>query len=274
MSEAECANAAAVKEKGAEMHVAGLYHYPVKGLSPQPLDSVQLQPGEGFPFDRIYALARHDSGYVPLYDKPLPKTRFIVLVKEERLAELSTFFDPATKRFTIDTQGQRVLDVSFDTAEGHRAIVAFFAQMFGLGGGREPILAIGGANRFTDISVDSPRMMNAISIINLQSVRELETKMKAKVNPLRFRANLYIDGLEGFSELDMLGQEIAIGSARLRFLARTRRCAATDVDLETARRDMTIPRDLMKTFGHADMGVYAEVLDGGLVEKGAPILTI
>ena len=66
--------------------VTALYHYPVKGLSAQALLSVQLVQGEGFPFDRVYGLARHDGGYDPVDYQPLPKTRFIVLVKEERLA--------------------------------------------------------------------------------------------------------------------------------------------------------------------------------------------
>lgn len=268
---AELTDCAVVRGVGIAMRVTGLYHYPVKGLSPQALDSVELRPGEGFPFDRLYALARYDSGYAHLDYKPLPKTRFIVLVKEERLARLSTFADPMTKRFTIDIEGQRVLDASLDTAEGRREITEFFAQMFDLKGGREPILAISGANRFTDISVESPQMMNAISIINLQSVRELASRMNADINPLRFRANLYIDGLDGFKELDLIGQDIAIGSARLRLIARTRRCAATDVDPETAERNRAIPRGLMKNFGHADMGVYAEVIAGGKVDAGASL---
>ena len=34
---------------------------------------------------------------------------------------------------------------------------------------------------------------------------------------------------------------------------------------------MTIPRSLMDTYGHPDLGVYAEVLEGGTVEIGSPV---
>ncbi len=68
-----------------------------------------------------------------------------------------------------------------------------------------------------------------------------------------------------------MDREIAIGSARLRIVRRTRRCAATDVDPVTAERNMTIPRSLMDTYGHPDLGVYAEVLEGGTVEIGSPV---
>ena len=41
------------------------------------------------------------------------------------------------------------------------------------------------------------------------------------------------------------------------------RCAATEVDPDTGIRDLPIPRTLMQTYGHADCGVYAEVIEGG-----------
>ncbi|CAH2605750.1 MOSC domain-containing protein (plasmid) [Rhodovastum atsumiense] len=251
--------------------ISGLFHYPVKGLSAQALSSVRLVSGEGFPLDRVYGLARHDSGYDPVDYKPLPKTRFIVLVKEERLAALSTFVDRDTRRLEIRVQGQLVLQEELETEVGRNNVSRFFSTMFDLNGGQEPVVAVGGENRFTDISVHSKAMMNAISLVNLNSVRDLGARTNAEIDPLRFRANLYFDGLDAFQELEMLGREIQVGPARLRIFRRTRRCAATDVDPVTAERNMTIPRSLMQHFGHADMGVYAEVLEGGVVEIGSPI---
>jgi uncharacterized protein YcbX len=46
------------------------------------------------------------------------------------------------------------------------------------------------------------------------------------------------------------------------------RCAATEVNPQTAARDADPPRDLRRYFGHADLGVYAEVLEGGQVALG------
>lgn len=249
--------------------VCGLFHYPVKGLSPQALPHVHLTPGAGFPFDRVYGLARHDSGYDPVDYKPLPKTRFIVLVKEERLAGLDTFFDHETGKLVIRVQGQPVLDEKLDTEAGRAAVSRFFSDMFDLNGGQEPTVAVGGENRFTDISVHSKEMMHAVSLINMNSVQDLGMRIGADVDKLRFRANIYFEGLEPYQELEMLGQEIRIGPTRLKIVRRTRRCAATEVDPVTAERNMAIPRSLVKNFGHADMGVYAEVLEGGVVEIGS-----
>ncbi|WP_158815415.1 MOSC domain-containing protein [Methylocapsa sp. S129] len=251
--------------------VRGLYHYPVKGLSAQALAKVRLIAGEGFPFDRVYGLARHDSGYDPTYFQPLPKSRFIVLVKEDRLAGLSTFFDTETKTLDVSVQGQPVLSENLETERGRAEVVRFFSNMFDLQDGREPSVAVGGENRFTDLCTESKEMMNAISLINLATVRDFESRISAAVDPLRFRANLYFDGLPAYRELEMLGREIEVGPARLRIFQRTERCAATEVNPIDARRDIAVPRLLMKHLGHADMGVYAEVIEGGMIEIGSQI---
>jgi uncharacterized protein YcbX len=51
------------------------------------------------------------------------------------------------------------------------------------------------------------------------------------------------------------------------------RCAATNVDPETAARDLNIPHTLMRSYGHADCGVYAEVVNDGSVTVGDAIRT-
>ena len=51
-------------------------------------------------------------------------------------------------------------------------------------------------------------------------------------------------------------------------MKRTVRCAATEVNPETAERDAKPQRWLRERFGHGDLGVYAEVLEGGRVAAG------
>ena len=111
-------------------------------------------------------------------------------------------------------------------------------------------------------------MMNAVSLINLESVRDFAKRIGRPVDPMRFRANIYFDGWPPFSELDLVDKELAIGDARLKIVMRTRRCAATEVDPATSRRDIAVPRLLMNTYGHPDMGVYAEVLSEGVISPG------
>jgi MOSC domain-containing protein YiiM len=51
------------------------------------------------------------------------------------------------------------------------------------------------------------------------------------------------------------------------------RCAAVNVDPESAARDLDIPHTLTRRFGHGDCGVYAEVIAGGTVSVADAIAT-
>jgi uncharacterized protein YcbX len=108
-----------------------------------------------------------------------------------------------------------------------------------------------------------------VSIINLASVAAVEGVVGGPVDPLRFRGNVYVSGWPAWREFDLLGQEITVGSrARLRVIKRIVRCAATNVDPHTGIRDLSIPETLMRGFGHADCGVYAEVIEAGEIAVG------
>jgi MOSC domain-containing protein len=86
---------------------------------------------------------------------------------------------------------------------------------------------------------------------------------------LRFRGNLYVEGWPAWQEFELLDQDLAIGnSVRLKVVKRIVRCAATNVDPATGARDLTIPAALMRQYGHADCGIYAEVIAGGPIAAG------
>ena len=104
-----------------------------------------------------------------------------------------------------------------------------------------------------------------VSIINLASVRAIENMVGAPVHPLRFRANLYVEGWPAWHEFDLLDRTLAIGDARLKVVKRIVRCAAVNVDPDTAARDLAIPQALQRRLGHAECGIYAEVIAGGIV---------
>src|SRR5258708_23768262 len=102
-----------------------------------------------------------------------------------------------------------------------------------------------------------------VSVINLASVAAIETVAGVPVHPLRFRANLYVEGWPAWHEFELLGREIAIGDARLKVTKRITRCAATNVDPDTGARDLTIPATLMQTLDHMDCGLYPQVISAG-----------
>jgi MOSC domain-containing protein len=100
-------------------------------------------------------------------------------------------------------------------------------------------------------------------------LRELERIAGRPVDPLRFRANVYIDGWQPWQEFTKVGEDVALGNeVVVKIVDRIVRCAATNVDPQTAERDMQIPRLLDRAFGHSDLGVYAEIVRGGTISNG------
>ena len=71
-------------------HVSGLYRYPIKGLSCEPLPSVALQSGCGLPGDRAFALALPTTAFDEANPVALRKTEFLMLARQEALARLQT----------------------------------------------------------------------------------------------------------------------------------------------------------------------------------------
>src|SRR5437763_3031208 len=106
--------------------IAAIYRYPVKGLSPEPLGSVALTPGRCLPEDRRFAIALPTTGFDPAQPQWLSKTHFIMLMRDEKLAELRTAFDPADGMLTVERGGERLLQARITEPEGRQAVSGFF----------------------------------------------------------------------------------------------------------------------------------------------------
>ena len=242
-----------------EPHVAMLYRYPVKGLSPESMMHVRLEVGETVPFDRAYAIENGPGRFDPEAPKHLPKTNFLMLMRDERLATLETRFDPQTEVLTVSRQGKLVASGALNSRIGRQLLEQFFSAYMADSLRGAPRIVRAEGHSFSDMAA------KCLHIVNLASVRDLERTIGRPVHPLRFRANIYLDGVEPWQELSWLDRELSIGGARLGVFHRTRRCDATNVDPVTAQRDMAIPAALLRTWGHSDFGVYATVTAAGQI---------
>ena len=248
-------------------HVSALYRYPVKGLTPEPLERVSLAAGETLPFDRAWAIENGPGRFDAAAPRHLPKVNFLMLMRDERLATLKTKFDDDTATLTIFRDGKQVARGQLTTPLGRQLIEQFIAAYMRAELHGAPKIVHAAGHSFSDVAA------KCVHIVNLASVRELERVSGRPINPLRFRANLYLDGVAPWAELGWLDKELRIGPAKLSVLARTSRCEATNVDPATGARDMAIPAHLLRTWGHQDFGIYAKVVNGGEISVGTPVMT-
>ena len=246
--------------------ITGIYRYPVKGLTPEPLTRVTLQRGQTLPADRSFAIENGPSGFDPAEPKWMSKAYFLMLQRDEWLAGLHTHFDDASNVLTIRHNGSIAAQGDLETAQGRAAIEQFFAASYAGKIKGPPKILAGNGHSFSDVA------RKVVSIINLGSLQAIENIVGQKVAPLRFRANLYICGWPAWHEFDLMDRTVAIGNTRLKVVKRIKRCAAINVDPDTAARDLNIPHTLMRRFGHMDCGVYAEVVCGGDVAEGDAVV--
>ena len=172
----------------------------------------------------------------PAAPRHLPKINFLMLMRDERLATLRTQFDDATETLTILRDGKQVARGQLTTPLGRQLIEQFIGAYMKAELRGAPKIVHASGHSFSDVAD------KCVHIVNLASVRELERTLGRPVDPLRFRANLYLEEVEPWAEFGWMGKEIEVGDARLSVFKRTRRCEATNVDPATWRPRHGRPR--------------------------------
>lgn len=244
--------------------VTALHRYPVKGFSPDTLDAVDLVAGETMPFDRAFAIENGPSGFDPAEPKHLPKIVFFCLMKNPTLAEVVTRFEAATQRFVVaERDGRVIFDDTLASEAGRAALAAFVGRRFADEVRGEPKTLVAAGHSFSDVA------KKVLHLVNLETIRALEAKLGAPLDPIRFRPNIVVDGLPAYAELDWpAGKPVTIGGMPFEMVKRTERCAATRVDPARGVRDLEVPRFLMGLLGHTDCGVYLRSLADGRIAVG------
>lgn len=241
--------------------LAHLYRYPVKGLRPEPLDAIALASGAGVLHDRRFAVARGDTK-LSAPSHWLPKQRFVMLMRDTALARVGCRLDLAAGTLELTAPDRPACRAAFGSPPERERLDAYLNDVLGARREGPARVVEAGPQSFTDVP------QNCLSIINLASVRELEGQVGKPIDPLRFRANLYVDGVPAWAEFDWVGGAIRIGEAVLQVPARIPRCAATGVNPATGIRDVNVVKAMRAAYGHYDMGVYAEVVAPGRIAVG------
>ena len=126
--------------------------------------------------DREYAFARSHVSFDEKNPVYLRKTNFLALVKEEKLAKLSTEFNSKSKRLILRFDKKTVLDEILTNEININKVEVFFQKYLNLGSNNKPRLVQGTKyendknlkHSFSDLAE------KAISIINLNTISDFE----------------------------------------------------------------------------------------------------
>ncbi|HRQ56568.1 MAG TPA: MOSC domain-containing protein [Azoarcus taiwanensis] len=246
--------------------LSAIARYPIKGLSAEVLPRVELGVGCGLPDDRRWAMAHGAAVIDPDAPRWMPKRAFLALDSLPSLASLSLRRAGEGEVFEFVCEGRVLLRADLGCGEGRKAVEALIADQAGDAARGRVSLVEGRGFAFCD--AEPP----LVSIACLASLHDVSEAVGRPVEVERFRANLLVAGGLPWQELDWVGQEIHVGEARLRVLEPILRCAATRANPRSGEADLDLLRPLIRLTGDAVFGVYAEVVAGGSIAPGDPVL--
>lgn len=112
-----------------------------------------------------------------------------------------------------------------------------------------------------------------VSLISLQTIRQVESESGIPLDKRRFRSNIYLDLKtdHGFGEDEWVGRKLRIGStATIMVLERDPRCKMISLDPETGEHNPEILRQVAQSHD-TFAGVYGAVLVEGVLKKNDSI---
>ena len=247
------------------MQIHQLWQYPVKGFGGNQMPLAKLQQGSYFPNDRQFAISIGDEKTATASDGTwFLKAHFLQLMSHDLLAEYSCRYDDAANP-KLELLHHGVTCLSIDPAEPAdcRRFEDFFFTLLGSKLRGKPRLMTMKHQAYSDQSTA------LISIASKASLDAFAQATNTKPDSRRFRINIIIDGDTPFAEEGLIGKTLRCGDALLLVKEPVGRCAAINVDPATAKRSPEDYVRFMKAhFGHSNLGIFAEVINGGIIRLG------
>ena len=253
--------------------ISAMWRHPVKGFTPEPLAKVVLSQDDFFPGDRLFAFEVGASGYDADAPKFISKMKFAVLARFAAIARMRMYYDDYDRRIDLyhaDALRCFNIDGEDDREALCRYVETILAHYEDYDPARFPL-------RFLSAPEREFRFMDSskgfVSLLNIESLRELGGRLNADLDPLRLRCNIWMEGLDAFEDHAWVGKRLRIGDdgPQLEVIKPIERCVATHVNPETAVRDVDVCSGLWGHYGHRDCGIYALVVNSGTVCSGDEI---
>ena len=247
------------------MKIHELWHFPVKGFGGNQMLLAKLQQGGYFPNDRRFAISIGSKKTAAASEGTwFRKAHFLQLMSHELLAEYSCRYGDATNyRLELLHQGAICLSIDPTQPTDCQRFEDFFFTLLGNKLRGKPRLMTMKNQAYSDQSTA------LISIASNASLDAFAEATNTKSDSRRFRINIIIDGDTPFAEAALIGTTLRCGDALLLVKETVGRCAAINVDPATAKRNpVDYVRFMKARFGHSNLGIFAEVINGGIIRVG------
>lgn len=238
-------------------NVAELWRHPIKSHGRETLASVDFTAGQCMPWDRHWAVTHgrskfDGSGWAMCRN-------FMIGNLTPKLAGIWAELDDASGMITL--RHQDCGDVTFDPDRDTEAFLAWVAPLCPPDRDTPTAIVKADGRGMTDSDYAS------VSIANRASHEAVQSKIGHALKQERWRANIWLDGLDAWDEANWVGKTIRIGTAEFEVRESIERCMATASNPTTGVRDADT-LGALRSFDHQTFGVYAVVTKNGHVALG------
>lgn len=243
--------------------LASIQRHPLKSHGRETLETATLTADAALPWDRHWAVAHEaarlvDNGWSSWQN-------FSRGAKAPALMAINARLDEAARRLTLWHPDLPDITFAPDDPEDAARFIDWVRPICPPDRAQPAHIHSVAGIAMTDTDYQS------VSILSLASNRELSARMGVELSPLRWRGNLWIEGLEPWAERGWIGKRVRIGACVLTVTEHIVRCLATATNPETGERDADTLGALKALHGAQEFGVYVRVVEGGQVRAGDPI---
>ena len=247
--------------------IKSINYCPVKSVSFQSIESSNIKKNLGMPNDRIFAFSRGLDNKQSKLIENNPNERklnnFLTLKNSPVLNKYNFFYK--NEKLTLTYQEKELVTISPDNEEERLLLTNKLTELES--SLSKPIILLKNKDfPFYDTS-HSNKIFNSMSLVNLKSVDDFQSKINQKVEFERFRANFYVEGIDAWEERNWIGKIIKINNVSFKVEKNIPRCVAINLKPKT---DTTINllKSLKDQYNHFDMGIYLTALDDGDINVG------
>ena len=248
--------------------LTSIHYCPVKSLSFQSIKSCNIKKNLGMPNDRIFAFSRGvDLEKAKLIEKN-PNERklnnFLTLKNSPVLNKYNFIYK--RNKLTLTFQEKELISISPENPEERSLLSDKLLELESLL--IKPISLLKNNDFPFYDTTNSNNVMNSISLININSIKDFEKKINEKVEIQRFRGNFYVEGIKAFEERNWINKVIKINNVSFKVEKNIPRCVAINLKPKTDDNSLNLLKSLKKSYNHFDMGIYLTALNEGKINVG------
>jgi len=243
--------------------IQNLYFSPVKSLSFNNVDTLEIIKNIGIKNDRIFAFTDNlNFKDIELIKKnPLKREiyNFLSLKKYPELNEYNFLLEG--NFLLLEFKNNIILKTDIDNLHEVKILCNKLQNI---------LTNISNINLLKDsMNPFFDTMPNkSISFINLNSIKDFENLSNHKIESERFRGNIYVEDLDKWEERKLVGKVLLINDLKFKVIKEIPRCSVTNIKPKSSNIDLNIPLNLKKLFNHINLGIYLDPLNDGKINKG------